>query len=155
MSKQITTEQVKELRDATGISVMQCRQALEEAGGDKEKALVILKKAGSELALKKADRVLGSGYIEAYVHGEGRIGAMVELQCETDFVAKNKVFRTLAREIALQVAATAPADETALLQESYIKNPETTVAQLIEEATQKTGERIKIGRLARFELPQK
>ncbi len=155
MSIPITTKQVKELRDSTGISVMQCRQALEAAGGDQAKALAILKKTGSELARKKADRVLGSGYIEAYVHGEGRIGAMIELQCETDFVAKNKIFRTLAKEIALQVAATAPADEATLLSEPSIKNPEATVAQLIEEVIQKTGERIKIGRLARFELPQK
>lgn len=155
MPTPITTEQVKELRDTTGISVMQCRRALEEASGDLKKALEILKKTSAEIAKKKADRSLGSGYITAYIHGEGRIGAMVELQCETDFVAKNEVFRALAKEIAMQLAAANPTDEVALLEEPFIKNPETTVAKLIEEAVQKTGERIKIGHFARFEIPQK
>ena len=151
----ITTELIKELRDATGVSIMQCKRALEEAEGDTKKALVILKKKSSEIALKKGDRELGSGYIEAYIHGEGRIGALIELQCETDFVAKNEIFRSLAKEIAMQIAATNPADETILLTEPFVKNSEMTVAQLIEEATQKTGERIKIGQFARLEIPQK
>lgn len=155
MPIQITTEQVKELRDATSISVMQCKRALEEADGDIKKALAILKKASSEIAKKKADRELGAGYIEAYIHGGGRIGAMVELDCETDFVAKNEVFRNLAKEITMQVVATNPADLTALLEEPFIKNPDMTIAKLIEEAVQKTGERIKIGNFTRFELPQK
>lgn len=155
MPIKITTELVKELRDATGISVMQCKRALEEAGGDVKKALAILKKASSEIAQKKRDRELGAGFVEAYVHGGGRIGAMIELDCETDFVAKNEAFRNLAKEIAMQVAATNPTDLTALLEEPFIKNPDTTIAKLIEEAVQKTGERIKIVNFARFEVPQK
>ncbi|TSC77665.1 MAG: elongation factor T [Parcubacteria group bacterium Gr01-1014_24] len=155
MPTKITTELVKELRGATGISVMQCKRALTEAEGDMKKALAILKKTGSDIALKKLDRLLGSGYVHTYVHGEGKIGAMVELLCETDFVAKNEVFKTLAKEIAMQIAATGPKDIQALLQEPFIKNPETKVVSLVEEAVQKTGERIEIGRFARFELSKK
>ncbi|MEK9181470.1 MAG: elongation factor Ts [Patescibacteria group bacterium] len=155
MSIEITIKLVQELRDATGISVMQCKNALIEAEGDMKKALAILKKTSSDIALKKVDRELGAGYIEAYLHGGGRIGAMIELDCETDFVAKNEVFRTLAKEIAMQIAATNPADLSMLLEEPFIKNPDMTITKLIEEAIQKTGERIKIGNFARFELPQK
>lgn len=104
----ITTEQVKDLRDATGISVMQCKKALEEAGGDTEKALVILRKKSSAIAEKKADRALGAGVVASYIHGNRSVGAMVLLSCETDFVAKNEAFSALAYELAMQVAATAP-----------------------------------------------
>ncbi len=108
MAKEITTEQIKSLRDATGISVMQCKKALEEAGGDFEKALIILRKKGGDIAAKKADRVLGSGVVAAYIHGNGSVGAMVELSCETDFVAKNEEFKALAYDIAMHVAALNP-----------------------------------------------
>lgn len=104
----ISTEQVKELRDKTGISIMQCRKALEDAGGDIEKALVILRKKGAEIAGKKSDRTLGAGVVQAYIHSTGSVGAMVELWCETDFVAKNEEFKTLAKEIAMHIAATSP-----------------------------------------------
>lgn len=105
---EITSEQLKELRDKTGVSVMQCKKALEEAGGDMEKALVILRKKGSEAAAKKSDRELGAGAIGAYVHSTHEVAAMVILSSETDFVAKNQDFIALAREIAMQVAATNP-----------------------------------------------
>ncbi len=104
---EISTESVKELRDKTGISIMQCRKALEEAGGDVEKAIIILRKRGGAVAEKKSDRTLGSGTIGSYVHNR-EIGAMVVLSCETDFVAKNKEFIELASQIAQQVAATNP-----------------------------------------------
>jgi elongation factor Ts len=106
---EITTERVKELRDRTGISVMQCKKALEEAGGDMEKAVVILKKQSKAAADKKSDRVLGAGTVASYIHATKDVGAMVLLLCETDFVAKNEEFMALARDIALQVAATNPA----------------------------------------------
>lgn len=102
-----TTDEVKKLRDMTGISVMQCKAALEEAGGDVDKALMILRKKGSAIAAKKSDRTLGAGTIAAYVHG-GAVGAMVILRSETDFVSKNPEFATLAKELAMQVAATNP-----------------------------------------------
>lgn len=109
---EITTDIIKELREATGVSVMQCKKALEEAGGDIAKATVILKKHSAASALKKADRSLAAGIIGSYTH-EGTIGSMVLLSCETDFVAKNPEFGVLAREIAMQVAATNPAYATA------------------------------------------
>jgi elongation factor Ts len=104
----ITTEQIKALRDQTGVSVMQCKKALEEAGGDEAKALVILRKKSGELAAKKGDRTFAAGVIQAYIHSNSNVGAMVELNCETDFVANNEGFKTLARDIAMHVAATNP-----------------------------------------------
>jgi len=110
----ITTEQIKELRDLTGVSVMQCKKALEEAEGDFEKAQILLRKQSAKAADKKADRTLGAGIVATYLHGGGNVGAMIELLCETDFVAKNEEFKALAYEVAMQVAATAPefVDET-------------------------------------------
>lgn len=108
MNKIITTEQIKELRDKTGVSVMQCKKALEEAGGDMDKALIILRKKGSDIASKKSDRALGAGRIASYVHGNGSVGSIVELSSETDFVSKNDEFYSLAYDIAMQVAATNP-----------------------------------------------
>jgi elongation factor Ts len=108
MSTQISLDQVKELRDETGISIMQCRKALEDAGGDKEKALILLRKKGAEISAKKSDRSLGAGVIACYLHSNHLIGSMVELSCETDFVAKNEEFKQLAHDIAMQVSATNP-----------------------------------------------
>lgn len=104
----VTTDLIKELRDATGVSVMQCKKALEEAGGDKDKALVILKKKGAEAAAKKGDRTLGAGVVQAYVHNTGTVGVMVELACETDFVSKTPEFKQLAYDIAMHIAASKP-----------------------------------------------
>jgi elongation factor Ts len=104
----ITTEQVKELRDMTGLSIMQCKKALEEANGDISKANILLQKKGAGIAAKKADRNLGAGRVIAYVHSTGNIGSLVELLCETDFVAKNEEFGALAYNIAMQITATNP-----------------------------------------------
>ncbi len=104
----ITTEQIKELRDMTGLSIMQCKKALEEAEGDISKAAILLQKKGAGIAAKKADRNLGAGRVASYVHSTGNIGALVELLCETDFVAKNEEFGALAYNIAMQIAATNP-----------------------------------------------
>ncbi len=104
----ITIEQIKELRELTGISIMQCKKALEETGGDKEKALSMLLKKSSDIAAKKGERELGAGIVEAYVHSNKLVGSMVELLCETDFVAKNEEFVVLARDIAMHITATNP-----------------------------------------------
>lgn len=104
----ITTEQIKELRDSTGISVMQCKKALEEAGGDTAKALVILRKKSGELAAKKSDRTFGAGIVQAYVHSTGRVATLVELVCETDFVSGNEEFKALAKDIAMHITAANP-----------------------------------------------
>lgn len=104
----VTTEQIKELRGKTGISIGQCKNALEEAGGDMEKAIVILSKKGGDIAAKKSDRELKSGIIETYVHGAGKVAAMVEVACETDFVAKNEDFKKFTYDVAMQIAASNP-----------------------------------------------
>ena len=104
----ITSTDIKALRDKTGISVMQCKKSLEEAGGDMEKAVIILKKKRSEAADKKSDRTLGAGVVGAYIHNTNEVAALVNLSCETDFVAKNEEFVTLAREIAMHIAAQNP-----------------------------------------------
>ena len=104
----ITTEQIKELRDKTGVSVMQCKKALEEAKGEMDKALIILRKKGSDIASKKSDRTLGSGRVASYIHGNGSVGSLIELLSETDFVSNNEEFHTLAHNIAMQVTASNP-----------------------------------------------
>jgi elongation factor Ts len=104
----ITTEQVKELRERTGLSIMQCRKALEDSNGDIEKAIIILRKHASTIVDKKADRALGAGTVQSYIHSTHSVGAIVELSCETDFVAKNDEFKALAYDVAMQVAASDP-----------------------------------------------
>ena len=104
----ISSELIKELREMTGVSVMQCKKALEEAGGDKEKALVILKKKGAEASAKKGDRTLAATQICSYIHSTGTVGVLIELACETDFVARNPEFKALGYDIAMHIAATRP-----------------------------------------------
>ncbi len=104
----ITTEQVKELRNSTGLSIMQCKKALEEADGDMAKAVILLQKKGAGISAKKADRVFGAGAVAAYIHTSGTIGTLLELKCETDFVAKNEEFKALAYNLAMHVAAANP-----------------------------------------------
>jgi len=108
MTTKISTESVKELRDQTGISIMQCKKALEEAGGDIQKALIILRKKSGELAAKKTDRIFKAGTVQAYIHANGQVGTIVELLCESDFVSNNDEFKTLARDIAMHATATNP-----------------------------------------------
>jgi len=182
---EISSSQVKQLRDQTGISVMQCRKALEEAGGDMDKALIILKKKRSEAAEKKSDRELGAGAVGVYIHNTNEVAAMVLLASETDFVSKNEEFVALAKEIAMQVAAQNPkfinrsevsedilnkakeifsaeiGDKPAemkekilegklssyfkdqvLMEQSFIKNPDTTIGEMVNGAIQKFGENI-------------
>lgn len=146
---EITTESIKELREKTGVSVMQCRKALEEAGGDLEKAVAVLKKHSSASAHKKADRELKAGTIGNYTH-DGNVGALVLLSSETDFVAKNPEFVALARELAMQVAAMDPENTEALLEQPFIKDGSKTVHNLLEEATQKFGERTEVTSFARL-----
>ncbi len=104
----VSTEQIKELREETGAGIMDCRNALEQSGGDMEKALEYLREKGLSKVAKKSDRETSEGMIELYSHGEGRVGVMVEVNCETDFVARNDDFRELAHELALQIAASMP-----------------------------------------------
>lgn len=148
----VTAEAVKELRDKTGISMMECKKALEEAEGDMAKAMEILGARAQAQAAKKADRVLAAGSVGAYVHGNGQVGAMVVLSCETDFVSKNEEFAALARDLAMHVSAMMPASTEELMGQPFIKNPEKTIAQLVSDATQKFGERTEVTSLGRYSV---
>lgn len=193
MASEISMEQIKALRDKTGISVMQCKKALEEAQGDEEKAMILLRKKGAEIAAKKGDREFGAGVVQAYIHSNGNVGALVQLVSETDFVSNNAEFKTLAYDIAMHVSATNPdfirkeeIDEAArakaievfqaevegkpenlkeqilagkldayfkdkiLLEQPFIKNPDLTIQQLLDNAIQKFGERIEVAGFKRM-----
>lgn len=147
----IDAAKIKTLREQTGISFAQCKEALESAGGDMDGALAWLKEKGAAIAQKKSDRELGAGIVTAYIH-QNLIGVLVELHSETDFVAKNPEFKNLADDLAMQVAATDPADNAALLAEPFIKDPSLTVEQVVQAAVQKFGERVQLARFVRFGL---
>lgn len=148
----ITTEQIKLLRDETGLSIQQIRIALEEAGGDKEKALKILKERCAIIAAKKGDRTLGSGVVASYIHAGDSVGAMIELLCETDFVAKNPEFKSKARDIAMHIAAMNPVDVGELLEQPYIKGGGESIGELVNGIIQKFGERTEIGSFIRYSI---
>lgn len=163
---EVSAQKVKELREQTGAGIMDCKRALEASGGDIAKALEILKEQGLARAAKKAERVARQGVIDAYIHAGGRIGAMVEVNCETDFVARTDDFRRLAHDIAMQVAATNPkvvgnepdldaseiSEEEILLKQPFIKDPSVSIQDLVKNSIAKVGENIVIRRFARFEL---
>lgn len=150
----ITTEEIKALRDETGLSVMECRKALVEAEGDKEKAILILKSKGAAVAAKKGDRNLGAGTVASYIHAAGAVGTMVELSCETDFVSKNPEFKSLAYDIAMHIAAMKPEDVAELLEQPFIKSPDQKIRDLVNGAVQKFGERTEIRRFTRFSVSE-
>lgn len=147
----VDLQKIKELRDKTGVSVGDCRAALEKANGDMDKALKLLQERGAEVAEKKADRTLGSGLVETYVHA-GKVGAMLELACETDFVARTDDFKNLAHELAMQVASMDPKDVTELEGQEYIRDTSLKIKDLVTNAIGKIGENIVIKRFIRFEL---
>jgi elongation factor Ts len=146
----VSADAVKKLREKTGVSVMECKKALEAARGDMEKALRILGERSAEIMLKKADRELGAGAVASYVHNTSQMGAMVLLSSETDFVSKNEEFSALAREIAMHAAAMRPQSIEELLEQAYIKDQTKTINELISAATQKFGERVEVSQLACF-----
>ncbi len=146
---------LKELREETGLSFAQIKKALEAAGGDKVKALELLGEYKEAQAEKKADREVSVSTVASYVHGSGLSGALVELACETDFVARNDEFKDLAKDIAMHVVAMSPStlegeDDTALLKQAFIKDPELTVEGRVQAAVQKFGENVKIMRFVRY-----
>lgn len=148
----VSLDQIKKLREKTGAGVADCRRALEEAKGDFKRAEKLLKSWGNDKAAAKADRVVGSGLIETYIHAGGRVGSMVEVNCETDFVAKTDEFKSLAHEVAMQVAAMDPASLEELLKQEYIRDSSQTIDQLVKEVITKVGENIIVKRFIRFEL---
>ena len=145
----LPVEDIKKLRQETGAGVMDCRRALEEFGGDAKKAAEKLRQTGLAKAEKRADRETGDGLIFSYTHAGGKVGSLVELRCETDFVARTAEFQALGRELALQVAAMGPESVEDLLEQEYIRDPGRKIKDLVVEVTAKTGENVKIGSLAR------
>lgn len=148
----ISSERIKELRDKTGLSVMQCKKALEESDGDMELAIKNLATQGEAIAEKKASRNLGAGVVSAYVHSTKNVGSMVEINCETDFVAKNEEFGALGYDVAMHIAAMNPADVEELLVQPFIKDPAKTIGDLVKSAIQKFGENTQIRRFTRFSV---
>jgi elongation factor Ts len=174
----VTTQMIKDLREKTGAGIMDAKRALEEAGGNVEKAMDNLRQQGLAKAGKKASRTANEGVINTYIHGQGRIGAMVEVNCETDFVARTEDFKSLAYDISMQVAAMSPryvsteeiAEEdyaelerefgdrdaavkaVVLNEQAFIKDPKQSIGDLVKDAISKLGENIVVRRFVRFEL---
>lgn len=149
-----TSEQIKELREVTGISIAECKKALEESGDDMEKAKEFLKARGAAIAAKKGDRSLGAGVVGAYIHNDKRVGVLVELNSETDFVSKNEGFSGLANDLAMHIAAMNPADLSELLEQPFVKDPSLKIDDIIKGSIQKFGERIEITKFSRVEVGQ-
>jgi len=164
---ELTVTTIKELRERTGAGIMDCKRALEETSGDLAKAEELLSQRGIASAVKKATRSTEEGIVESYIHSGGRIGVLLEVNCETDFVARTDDFKELAHDIAMQVAAMAPsyvnsddvpdgedADsaETVLMQQPFIKDPSKSVQDLVNEGIGKLGENIRVRRFTRFSL---
>ncbi len=164
----VTAAEVKALREQTGAGVMECKKALEQSEGDVERAIEVLRERGLALAEKRSQRETTQGLVGAYVHA-GRIGAMVEVNCETDFVARTDTFKVLAHDLAMQVVATNPLalseedlppdaegepEELCLLRQPFIKDDSRSVDEVVKEAISQTGENIRVRRFARFELGQ-
>lgn len=165
----VTVDQVRTLREQTGAGIMECKLALEDSGGDLEKAAETLRQKGFAQAAKRADRDTSEGLIEAYIHTGGRIGALVELGCETDFVARTPEFKDLAHNIAMQVAAMGPAyvsqddmvdgdsrppAQVSLLQQPFIKDNSRLVSEVIQELAVRVGENVKVIRFSRLALEE-
>lgn len=148
----VDIELLKKLRNETLVSIADCRKALEESNNDYKKALERLKKHGLEKAEKKADRATSQGLVESYIHQNGRIGALVEVLCETDFVARTTEFKNLTHEIAMQVASMNPKDVKVLLNQDYIRDSSKTIEILIKETIVKLGENIVVKNFKRFEI---
>ena len=152
----VSNELVKHLRQLTGSSISLCKKVLDETGGDLEKSMALLKKESQVFAVKKMGRTTAAGVVESYIHSSRRIGVLLELRCETDFVARNHEFQELAHNIALHIAGTDPAyvnpDDVSLLAQPFVKDSNITVEELIKRAIAKFGEKIKIERFVRYEI---
>src|SRR3989344_3709243 len=148
---QITTDDVKKLRDQTGAGMLDAKKALQEAGNFEE-AVKLLQKRGHAAMAKKSERAAGEGLIVSYVHTGSKVGVLLELNCETDFVARNEEFKKLAQEVAMQIAAVYPVDVSELLEQDYIRDPQKKVKDLVAETVGKLGENIQLRRFTRYVL---
>ena len=162
---EIDVSKVKEVREKTGAGIMAAKKALEESNGDVTKAEDILKQQGLSNALKKSGRETSEGVIQSYIHAGNKIGAMVELKCETDFVARTEEFINLSKDLAMQVAAMSPifiypedegaensSQEEILISQSFIKDPSITIEEMIKSMISKVGENIKVSKIIKFDL---
>ena len=145
-------EIIKQLRDSTGLSFSEIKKALDEADGDKARAVEVLKAHGARVAEKKALRTTDQGIVEAYIHSNKKVGVLAELLCETDFGARTPLFSELAHEIAMHIAAMDPRDGQELLSQLYVRNQDLTIEQLITQYIAKLGENIKVGEFCRLQL---
>ena len=145
-------DKIKHLRDTTGLSFDQIRKALQEAGGDEARAVEVLKAHGADVARRKSSREVKEGVVDSYIHATKKLGAMLELLCETDFVAKNTEFQKLAHDLTMHIAATKPGTVEDLLGQPFIKDQAITVKDLISQYIAKLGENIQIGRFEIFEI---
>ena len=163
----VSVELVRTLRDQTGAGIMDCKEALEKSGGDLEKAVLTLRDKGTASVAKRVDKATNEGLIETYLHTGGRVGAMVELGCETDFVARTEEFQKLAHDIAMQVAAMGPVyvdkeeieegdvrppAQISLMQQPFIKNNSSSVGEMVKELAAKVGENIRVVRFSRLSV---
>jgi len=163
----VSVELVRTLRDQTGAGIMECKEALEASGGDLEKAATSLREKGVASAAKRVGRATHEGVIQTYLHTGGRVGAMVELGCETDFVARTEEFQKLAHDIAMQVAAmgpiyvdkdeieegeSRPPAQISLMQQPFIKNNSSSVGEMVKELAAKVGENVRVVRFTRLEV---
>jgi len=151
MAKEITAEAVQKLRDMTGAGVMDCRKALLEADGDVDRAKAILAERGVAKVEKRAGRETGAGLVYSYVHAE-RIGVLLEVRAETDFVVRSEPFRALVRDLAMQIAASAPANVEELLAQPYVKDESKIVKDLVNEVIAKVGENVVVNQFSRIEV---
>ncbi len=152
MDPKTILELTKKIREETGYGIMDIKKALEETGGDEVKTKEILVKKGLEQAAKRADKETAQGLVMTYTHTTGKMSAMVELLCETDFVAKNPEFVQLAKNLALHAAAMNPTSTEEMLEQDYVKDPTRKISDMISEIVGKVGEKIKLGRIARFAI---
>lgn len=152
MSTQVSIEQIKRVRKQTSAGVMEVKHALEESGGDEEAAKKLLSEWGAARAESKLGREVSQGQVYSYIHGDGRMGVLLEVNCETDFVAKTGDFQKLCKELALQVASMNPQNVEELLGQEYVRDGSRRVEELVKEVGGKTGENIKVKRFVRYEL---
>jgi elongation factor Ts len=151
---QYSAADVKKLREETGAGIMDCKKALEEAKGNYDQAKEIVRQKGMIRAEKKSDRETKEGYIASYVHATNKVAALVEVVCETDFVARNSDFQTMARDVAMQVVAMNPSTVEELMEQEFIRRPGVTIEEMVKEVSGKIGERFVIGRFVRYEVGQ-
>ncbi len=145
-------EDVKKLRQETGAGITDCKKIYENAGENYEKALKILKSKAAETAKKKSARKTKAGIVDSYIHGNGKVGVLMRVECETDFVAKNEKFKMAIHDIAMHIVAMSPSGEEELFSQQFVKNPEITVKDFLNDLIAKMGENIKIDQFIRFEI---